>query len=379
MTKEKIQRKALPLKIGFLGGGQLARMMVLEAHRLGLEPHVFSASPTDPAAQVTAFHHVGMLSDFKTLHDFAQKMDYLTFESEFVPAKVLSELENTVDSEIFPRPSIMKQLQNRLSQKQTLLKYKVPTAPFVAIENFRELESVWETFQGPFVLKSNFGGYDGYGTFFAKKATDLESLGEKLPESPQGYMAEQMIKFKREVAAILVRTSTGESIALPLVETMQTQGRCDWVRGPISHKAWPSLQKRLFHMMKELNYVGALGVEMFDTGTELWVNELAPRVHNSGHYSQNALSESQFALHVKAGLGLKIPKLKILSPQFAMVNLLGQSEETLQAPAHLTGELHLYGKAENRPGRKMGHVNYLGPKGPGLLKTALKERKGFQL
>ncbi len=379
MTRSVVKRKALPLKIGFLGGGQLARMMALEAHRLGLEPHVYSASPQDPAAQVTCHHHVGLLTDFKTLNEFAQKMDCLTFESEFVPSEVLTDLENSVDSEIFPRPSIMRLLQNRLTQKQTLLRYKVPTAPFLEIENTKELLPVWKTFQGPFVLKSNFGGYDGYGTFFAKKETHLKSLSEELPKSSQGYMAEQMIAFKQEVAAILVRSSSGETLALPLVQTFQTQGRCDWVRGPIQHKKWADMQKRLFSMMKALNYVGALGVEMFDTGSELLVNELAPRVHNSGHYSQDALLESQFALHLKAGLGLKLGSSKILAPQFVMVNLLGRSQAELQAPAQLSGELHLYGKNENRPGRKMGHVNYVGSKGPNLLKTALRERKGFQL
>lgn len=379
MTQTKTKRKTLPLKIGFLGGGQLARMMILEAHRLGLEPHVYSASAQDPAAQVTAFHHVGILTDFRSLHDFAQKMDYVTFESEFVPPEVLLELENSVDSEIFPRPQIMRQLQNRLSQKKTLHQFRIPTAPFLEIENPRELSSVWQTFQGPFVLKTCFGGYDGYGTFFAKKESHLKDLAGKLPESSQGFMAEKMISFKRELAAILVRSSTGETLALPLVETCQTDGRCDWVRGPITHRKWNDLQKRLFHMMKSMNYVGCMGVEIFDTGTELLVNELAPRVHNSGHYSQNALSESQFALHLKAGLGMKLGPVKLLTPQFAMVNLLGQSQNSLEAPADLTGELHLYGKAENRPGRKMGHVNYLGPKGPALLKKALKERKAFQL
>ena len=129
------KRKTLPLKIGLIGGGQLARMLALEAHRMGFEPHVYSASITDPAAQVTQFHHIGLLSDFKSLQEFSQKMDHLTFESEFVPPEVLLELENQVDSEIFPRPQLMRIFQNRLSQKQTLLKFKIPTAPFIEFEN----------------------------------------------------------------------------------------------------------------------------------------------------------------------------------------------------------------------------------------------------
>lgn len=368
----------MAVKIGFLGGGQLARMMVLEAHRLGLEPHVFSSNSSDPAAQVTSHHDLGSLSDFGQLRRFAQKMDYLTFESEFVPAGILQKLENQIRTPIFPKPSLMKRLQIRASQKATLQQFRIPTAPFVELENPRHLEPLWQALEGPFVLKTNFGGYDGYGTFFARKLPDLKNLEKTLPNSPQGFLAEKMIHFQREVAAILIRSSSGKTLALPLVETCQTEGRCDWVRGPLKHPKWPTLQKRLFQMMKSLDYVGALGVEMFDDGKDLWVNELAPRVHNSGHYSQDALAESQFALHLKAGLDLNFAPLQILAPQFVMTNLLGTNSRPLKTPEALTGQLHFYGKSENRPGRKMGHVNYLGPTGPALLKTALKERKGFQ-
>jgi 5-(carboxyamino)imidazole ribonucleotide synthase len=368
----------MTVKIGFLGGGQLARMMVLEAHRWGLEPHVFSISPEDPAALVTAHHHAGSLTNFKQLLKFAQKMDYLTFESEFVPAEILEKLETQIETPLFPKPSIMRKLQIRSLQKATLQQFRIPTAPFVELENPRDLEPVWQTLAGPFVLKKNFGGYDGYGTFFARKISDLSGLEKTLPASTHGYLAEKMISFKREVAAMLVRSCSGKTLALPLVETFQTQGRCDWVRGPTHHPRWAALQKRLFQMMKSLDYVGALGVEMFDDGSELWVNELAPRVHNSGHYSQNALAESQFLLHLKAGLGLEFAPLRILAPQFVMANILGASSKPLKTPKNLSGQLHLYGKTENRPGRKMGHVNYLGAHGPQLLKTALKERKGFQ-
>lgn len=369
----------MALKIGFLGGGQLARMMALEAHRLGFEPHVYSASQEDPAAQVTAFHHPGKLQDFNKLQAFAQSMDHLTFESEFVPPEILLELEKNQNHKIYPKPLIMRKLQNRLSQKQTLEAFKIPTSPFIEIQEAHDLLAAWNTFQNGFVLKTLFGGYDGYGTFFAKSASDLKSLEKKLQSDSESYLAEKLISFRREVACVLVRNSLGQCQALPLVETYQTQGKCDWVRGPIQHKKWPNLQKRLFHMMKSLDYIGVLAVEMFDTGAELWVNELAPRVHNSAHYSQNALLESQFALHLKAGLGLPLIPSAPLSPQFVMVNLIGQSHQALEVGESLTGALHLYGKKENRPGRKMGHINYLGGKGPALLKKAQKERKRFHL
>jgi len=365
-------------KIGFLGGGQLARMMILEAHRMGHEAHVFTADPNDPAAQATSHCTIGKLQDIKALEQFAQKMDLVTFESEFAPSETLAALEKQATHKVFPKPEIMRRLQNRISQKQTLEQFKIPTAPFRAVSDVQELHEAWAQLDGAFVLKKNFGGYDGYGTFFARKSSDLKDLEEKLKTEPLGFLAEKMISFKRELAAIFVRNSSGKTLCLPLVETHQTEGRCDWVRGPLNHRQWPDLQKKIFKMMKGLDYVGALGVEMFDTGSTLLVNELAPRVHNSGHYSQDALLESQFALHLKAGLGEDLNPVQILAPQFVMTNLLGVSRAELNPPTQLKGTLHLYGKTENRPGRKMGHINYLGTKGPALLTFALKERKKFQ-
>ncbi len=366
-------------KIGFLGGGQLARMMALETLRMGHEAHILAAAASEPAAQATSKTTIGKLSDIKALESFLQKVDLITFESEFAPPAALDWLEKNAADRVFPKPAIMRLLQNRLSQKQTLEKFGIPTAAFLPVRSEAELLQAFDELSGAFVLKKNFGGYDGYGTFFVKKKPDLGHLKEKLQNEPEGFIAEKMIRFKRECAAIFVRSQSGQVIALPLVETFQSHGKCDWVRGPITHPKWKTLQKKIFQMMKGLGYVGALGVEMFDTGAELWVNELAPRVHNSGHYSQDALLEDQFSLHVMAGLGEKLQSPKILAAQFVMTNLLGESANALTPPAELSGRLHLYGKSENRPGRKMGHVNYLGPKGPALLKQALKERKKFQL
>ena len=179
------------------------------------------------------------------------------------------------------------------------------------------------------------------------------------------------------MAAIFVRNLQGQVINLPLVESKQTEGRCDYVMGPTKHSQFEKMQKKISGMMKKIDYVGALGVEFFDSGKELIVNELAPRVHNSGHYSQNALLENQFLLHLKAGLGNSLKQPKILSKNFVMVNLLGTSENPMSLPENIEGSLHLYGKKENRLNRKMGHINYLGDDSKKLLLKALKERKLF--
>lgn len=372
------------MKIGILGGGQLARMMALEAHRLGYEPHIFSSSALDPAAQVTKYWQHGNLQDSKALDAFVESMDYVTFESEFVPTEILKTWEKSWEiknpKKIFPHPSVMKTLQNRTTQKQTLVTHKIPTSPFLEIHKTADLETVIQTLGPQFVLKTTFGGYDGYGTFFAKGPSDLTKISDQMNNSTQSFIAEKWVSFKKEIAVMLVRTASGKCFSLPLVETKQTTGRCDWVRGPIQHKAYPTLEKKLFKMLKALDYVGVMGVEMFDTGKEILVNELAPRVHNSGHYSQDALSQSQFALHLRAGLDHDLSSPKQIGKEFVMVNLLGQSDKALKVPEKLSGTLHLYGKADNRPGRKMGHVNYVSLKKiPKLVEFALKERKGFQL
>jgi len=366
-------------KIGFLGGGQLARMCLLEAHKLGLETHVFCSALNEPATQVTRHTQVGSFKNKLELQSFCQQMDYVSFESEFVSVEALLELENKFPNKIFPKPSLMLRFQNRLEQKRTLQEFKIPTSPFLEVKKPEDLDRAWNDLKGPFVLKKTFGGYDGYGTFFAKKLSDLEGMSHQVLNSDVGFMAEKFVPFRRELAVILVRNRQGHLIDLPLVETFQTEGRCDWVQGPTKHSAWPRVLKRLKNMLHQLDYVGAMGVEFFDTGKELLVNEIAPRVHNSGHYSQDALFESQFLLHVKAGLNFQLQTPQILTPAFAMVNLLGESDGPVEIPRDLQGQVHLYGKAVNHPKRKMGHINYVGKKQKDLLKLALKERKRCRL
>jgi len=168
-------------------------------------------------------------------------------------------------------------------------------------------------------------------------------------------------------------------VQLPLVESVQTQSQCDWVVGPLKHQRAKALFQKIERYLRNLDYIGAISFELFDTGLELLVNEVAPRVHNSAHYSMDALRQSQFRLHLLAGLGEKLPAAELLSPAFCMVNLVGKSHELPEVPYNIQGQLHWYGKNDNRPGRKMGHVNYVGTNSKNLLKIALSERKKFKL
>jgi 5-(carboxyamino)imidazole ribonucleotide synthase len=357
-------------KIGFLGGGQLARMMILEAHQMGLEPHVLCENPTDPAAQVTSFFHS---SQSQTISDFVREMDFVTFESEFVSTDELLALEQEDPQKIFPSPSLMRILQKRNTQKELLDRYQIPTSPWRFVEKQSDLEKSAMEFKNRFVLKANYGGYDGYGTFFSRSAKDLESLEKELGPN-KSFIAEKTVRFERELACLLARNAAGQVITFPLVQTKQMKGRCDSVFGPVKHSKWKTLEGKFANLLKDLNYVGVLAIEMFDTGRELLVNELAPRVHNSGHYSQDALLEDQFCVHLKAGLDKSLNPSHLLAPAFVSLNLLGGKKE-FQWPTEMNGIFHWYGKKETREGRKMGHINFLGKSIATLLPLALKERK----
>ncbi len=380
------------LKLGILGGGQLSRMMALAAHPYGITPQVYVHSLSEPAAQVTSTVFEGKLNDEGALREFIKKCDVLTFESEFWDAELLHSLCSSAKKSCHPTPHLMGVLQDRLSQKKLLEKYKIPTSPFVEVISYSEFKklSLWGK---EIVIKQRRFGYDGYGTFFISPLVNEKEWQVINEKSPHGFIAEKKISFKRELALILARDQFGTILDFPLVESKQTNARCDWVMGPIKHPKESKLRTVLKQFIKKENYVGVIAFELFDTGNELLVNEIAPRVHNSGHYSQDALSLSQFQAHVLAVSGVRLPKnIQILSP-FAMSNLLGKSSRSpvwspsmlLPSSKEISGlnktslHWHWYGKSENRKDRKMGHINALSTTPQKALKSALAARRKVTL
>jgi len=227
------------------------------------------------------------------------------------------------------------------------------------------------------VLKQRRFGYDGYGTFVVRSKKDFDE--SVLTKSRFGFIAEEFIGFKRELAVSFVRSTQAAFCTLPLVESVQHDSRCFSVHGPVRHVQLPKLKNAFKRLMHDLNYCGVLAVELFETSRGLLVNELAPRVHNSAHYSQNALTTSQFEYHLRAGLGLPLPEVELVRPGFAMVNLLGEGNQKIKLSYSDAGHLHWYGKSENRPGRKLGHLNVTDSNAKRALKQALKWRKEFKL
>jgi 5-(carboxyamino)imidazole ribonucleotide synthase len=278
----------------------------------------------------------------------------------------------------------MSSLQYRHSQKELLVKHKLPTAPYFELYGPGDLTPFFQTeSQNDWVFKKNFGGYDGYGTFFWPKDSDL--ILEALTEAPQSQkipllIAEPLVKFKRELALTAARNKKNEIVFFPLVQTFQKNGQCDYVLGPTHHSELMKFKIKVKSFLKKLNYVGVITFELFDFEEKLLVNEVAPRVHNSAHFTLNATNISQFEMHWRCGLSLPLPEPKLTTPQFVMVNLVGtKNTKSLVAPLAAHGHLHWYGKSESRSRRKLGHVNFSGTNQKTLLNQALKERKKFNL
>lgn len=366
--------------LGILGGGQLARMMAFEAHAMGIPVAILSEDESDPAAQVTSLWTKGKLDDRKDLARFLENCSLVTFESEFLDAGLLEEISVETRTPVLPKPQHMAALQDRLSQKRLLEKHKLPTSPFMQIKSAQEARDAFRKFKGELVFKKRRFGYDGYGTFVVRSEKDLESFLERLEQESVGFIAEKFIPFKREIAVMVARSKNGRTLHLPFVETLQENSRCLWVKGPLRETtSFKTLARKLEKFLESVGYVGIMGIELFDTGKGFLINELAPRVHNSGHYSQNALSDNQFSLHVKAVMGIEIGGPELLTKGFAMWNLLGSSERepSWRLPADV--KLHWYGKKKNRAGRKMGHINVLGSSPEDALRKAKRARAEFDV
>jgi 5-(carboxyamino)imidazole ribonucleotide synthase len=367
--------------LGILGGGQLARLMALKAHQLGIPVAVLSESADDPAAQVVSEWKRGRLDDRKALESFASNCSILTFESEFLNASLLEEISRQTQVAIYPHPRHMASIQDRLTQKRLLEKHKIASAPFLSVSNPNQAKHAFKNFEQAVVFKQRRFGYDGYGTFVVRNQRDLARFIEKIEKGPDcGFIAEAFVPFEREIAVMVLRSKNGQIIRLPFVETHQQNSRCVWVKGPLPKSARTErIAKQLERMLEKMNYVGILGVELFDTPAGLLVNELAPRVHNSAHHSLDSLSEDQFTLHIKAILGIKVSRPALLSPGFAMLNLLGESDTEPSWELAEDVAFHWYGKTTNRRGRKMGHLNVRGPTADQALALAKKRRKNFKL
>ncbi|MCB0408308.1 MAG: ATP-grasp domain-containing protein, partial [Bdellovibrionales bacterium] len=351
----------------------------LKAHELGIRVSVLSSHSEDPAAQVCRHWIQGSPDNEKDLNHFFSLNQTITFESEFIDARLLKDLQKKQNIKFYPSLENLQELQNRWTQKQALSKWKVPTAPYLKFSEPLTYEDISQELGTSFVIKKSIGGYDGYGTFIIHSSKDFETF-KKTNNVKSEYIVESYIPFRRELAITLVRDLKGNTVSFPLVETFQESSRCLWVKGPTLSPQYSKMLKRLKTFIESINYVGVIAFEFFETkNKELLVNEIAPRVHNSSHYSLNGFTIDQFSLHMQAVTGLQVTPPSSFTSGFAMYNLIGSGSKKIDWTLTKNTQLHWYGKLENRPGRKMGHINTQGKTANACLKTLIHARKGFSI
>jgi 5-(carboxyamino)imidazole ribonucleotide synthase len=348
--------------IGILGGGQLGRMAALAAYPLGYRVHVYTPKADDPATQVTDRSTIAPYDDLEALAAFARAVDVVTYEFENVPLRTVEGLAQSVL--VRPRPMALAICQNRIYEKGFLTEAGVATAPWASVLSGQALPEALQQVGRPAVLKTVSGGYDGKGQVMLGPETDAEAAWAELAGSAEGVRAilEGFVDFACEVSVVVARALDGTIASYVPVENQHRDHILDRTIAPA--RIDPDTAERAAatarHIAEQIALEGVLGVEMFVTETgKVLVNELAPRPHNSGHWTLDACPASQFEQFVRAVAGLPLAPTERHSDA-VMKNLLGDEVESWRELAREPGaRLHLYGKAEARPGRKMGHVTRL--------------------
>jgi len=359
----------MALRVGVVGGGQLARMMIAPAVELGVELRVLAEE--EGMAAALAATSVGDYRDAETVLAFARDVDVVTFDHEHVPQDVLAALV-AAGVAVHPGPSALGIAQDKLVMRARLAQLGMPQPDWAAVTDATQLQAFLDGHGGRVVVKTPRGGYDGKGVRVVSAATEADDWFAALAEDARGgaLLAEELVDFSRELAQQVARRPSGEVRVYPVVETVQRGGVCAEVIAPAPHAA-----ERLREVAAEigvaiaegLEVTGMLAVELFETTDErLLVNELAMRPHNSGHWTQDGAVTSQFEQHLRAVLDLPLGDTAPSAPWSVMVNILGGPEEdglderfAAAMAAHPGAKIHTYGKAP-RPGRKVGHINTAG-------------------
>jgi 5-(carboxyamino)imidazole ribonucleotide synthase len=341
--------------IGILGGGQLGRMLVLAAARLGFKCHVFAPNPDSPAFDVVHRVTCADYTDTEALDRFASDVDVVTYEFENVPAETAAFLAARVP--VLPDPAILATTQDRLVEKNFVADLGIPTAAFADIPSPGKLKAAIEHVGRPAVLKMRRFGYDGKGQVAIKNGTDPDAAWREAGGQP--CILEAFVPFEREVSVVAARGHAGGVECFDVTENEHRDHILKTSRVPAALSERDAAQARRIAeiIAQKFGYVGVLAVEMFLLREgELLVNEIAPRVHNSGHWTLDGASVSQFEQHIRAVAGWPLAK-PLRHGRVEMINLIGREVEDYRRYLNVPGTaVHLYGKTAVRPGRKMGHV-----------------------
>jgi 5-(carboxyamino)imidazole ribonucleotide synthase len=339
------------MRIGVLGGGQLGRMLALAGYPLGVRfRHVGTAQ--DTSAREVAEHINAAYEDTDALARFAEGLDVVTYESENVPDAAVEFLAQHVP--VMPSLAALRTAQDRLHEKLAFAELGIPTAPYAEVNSFDELRAAAPRIGYPSILKTRRMGYDGKGQFVLRRPDELQMAWQRLHAS--GLILEGLVPFDRELSVLAVRGRNGETLFYPLVENVHADGilRVSYAPAPEADEMQALAEDYATRVLDALDFVGVLAIELFQAGAQLIANEMAPRVHNSGHWTIEGAETSQFENHVRAILGYPLGRTTAIG-HCAMINIIGKIPQAAHVLRHGDAHLHLYGKSA-RPGRKLGHV-----------------------
>lgn len=371
--------------IGIIGGGQLGRMLTMAAIPLGFKVVVLDPGENSPAAQAGAKQIVKDY-DGDGIAELANQVDYLTTEfEEGLDPLVLEELVNS-GAKINPAPQTIALILDKLKQKDYLSQKRVAMGRYAPIKTAQDAYKLLQKYGGKMLIKTCRGGYDGYGNRMVSSKKEVDQALKDF--SGRKVYAEAFVLFKKELAVMVVRDSFGKIVTYPVVETIQKNNICHLVLAPaqVSTKIQKAAEDMAKQVVSHFEGSGAFGVEMFLTGGgKVLFNEVAPRVHNSGHYTIDACAPSQFEQHIRAVAGLPLNQPTMLAPAAVMINILGERT----GPVELQGlhkalslpqvNVHIYGKTPTKTGRKMGHITALGQTPEEALQKAQQARKALSI
>lgn len=357
--------------VAMVGGGQLARMTHQAAIALGQTLRVLATAADESAAQVSPDVVIGSHADLEDLRRVAAGADVLTFDHEHVPTELLDKLV-AEGVNVAPPPQALIHAQDKLVMRRRMEALDAPVPRYAEIRSVDELDTFARRISGPVVVKAVRGGYDGRGVRMARDPSHAREIAATFLADGVPVMAEEQVNLRRELSALVARSPFGQGAAWPVVETVQRDGICVQVIAPapeLPEDLASAAQRLALRLAADLGVIGVLAVELFETvDGALLVNELAMRPHNSGHWTMDGARTSQFEQHLRAVLDYPLGDTDAIAPVTVMANVLGAA----QPPAMTVDErlhhlfarmpdarVHLYGKAE-RPGRKVGHINFLG-------------------
>jgi 5-(carboxyamino)imidazole ribonucleotide synthase len=358
-------------QVAMVGGGQLARMTHQAAIAMGQSLRVLAADAADPAAQVAPDVVIGSHTDLEALRRVAAGCAALTFDHEHVPTELLEKLV-AEGVNVAPPPEALVHAQDKLVMRRRLEALGARVPRYAAVERPEDVDEFAHRVDGPVVVKAVRGGYDGRGVQLAADVAQARAIASQYLDSGVPVLVEERVAMRRELAALVARSPFGQGAAWPVVETVQRDGICVLVIAPapaLPDDVCGAAQRLALSLAAELGVVGVLAVELFESvDGELLVNELAMRPHNSGHWTMDGSRTSQFEQHLRAVLDYPLGDTETITPVTVMANVLGAAQTpTMSLDERLhhlfarmpDARVHLYGK-EERPGRKIGHINFLG-------------------